>query len=137
MAVLPASGMSRSWSRRSLLRKPRCWGNRSLRIQSKLPPHTFSISAEIIPSSMARSEEHTSELQSQSNLVCRLLLEKKKIHDTLSDIDLDDIDLGVKFFGKRLQPPLIISSMTRDFVMGNEINSTLANVAAQVRVALC
>src|SRR2546430_3423439 len=27
---------------------------------------------------MARSEEHTSELQSQSNLVCRLLLEKKK-----------------------------------------------------------
>src|SRR2546427_5864722 len=26
----------------------------------------------------ARSEEHTSELQSQSNIVCRLLLEKKK-----------------------------------------------------------
>src|SRR2546430_17061193 len=26
-----------------------------------------------------RSEEHTSELQSQSNLVCRLLLEKKKV----------------------------------------------------------
>src|SRR2546427_9515317 len=30
----------------------------------------------------ARSEEHTSELQSQSNLVCRLLLEKKKIKGT-------------------------------------------------------
>src|SRR2546430_3302581 len=28
--------------------------------------------------SLLRSEEHTSELQSQSNLVCRLLLEKKK-----------------------------------------------------------
>src|SRR2546427_10321498 len=28
--------------------------------------------------SSGRSEEHTSELQSQSNLVCRLLLEKKK-----------------------------------------------------------
>src|SRR5256886_5685055 len=28
---------------------------------------------------LKRSEEHTSELQSQSNLVCRLLLEKKKI----------------------------------------------------------
>src|SRR2546430_12440949 len=27
---------------------------------------------------LVRSEEHTSELQSQSNLVCRLLLEKKK-----------------------------------------------------------
>src|SRR2546430_5855705 len=31
-------------------------------------------------SSCSRSEEHTSELQSQSNLVCRLLLEKKKKH---------------------------------------------------------
>src|SRR5688572_32603432 len=30
------------------------------------------------PSGPFRSEEHTSELQSQSNLVCRLLLEKKK-----------------------------------------------------------
>src|SRR2546430_10310242 len=28
-----------------------------------------------------RSEEHTSELQSQSNLVCRLLLEKKKVSE--------------------------------------------------------
>src|SRR2546427_2448527 len=31
-----------------------------------------------------RSEEHTSELQSQSNLVCRLLLEKKKINHAYS-----------------------------------------------------
>src|SRR2546430_10221114 len=30
------------------------------------------------PNVVARSEEHTSELQSQSNLVCRLLLDKKK-----------------------------------------------------------
>src|SRR2546430_11266634 len=32
--------------------------------------------------SVSRSEEHTSELQSQSNLVCRLLLEKKKYMTT-------------------------------------------------------
>src|SRR2546430_12045532 len=31
-----------------------------------------------IRAAQTRSEEHTSELQSQSNLVCRLLLEKKK-----------------------------------------------------------
>src|SRR2546430_7762270 len=30
----------------------------------------------IVPGPVSRSEEHTSELQSQSNLVCRLLLEK-------------------------------------------------------------
>src|SRR2546427_8678496 len=33
-----------------------------------------------------RSEEHTSELQSQSNLVCRLLLEKKKFETSLQSI---------------------------------------------------
>src|SRR2546430_13240116 len=33
---------------------------------------------ELEPERADRSEEHTSELQSQSNLVCRLLLEKKK-----------------------------------------------------------
>src|SRR2546427_9432830 len=35
-----------------------------------------------IPAERRRSEEHTSELQSQSNLVCRLLLEKKKNKST-------------------------------------------------------
>src|SRR2546430_5628612 len=38
---------------------------------------------------VGRSEEHTSELQSQSNLVCRLLLEKKKRHSA---------DCCIKFF---------------------------------------
>src|SRR5205085_5112195 len=36
------------------------------------------------PRMRRRSEEHTSELQSQSNLVCRLLLEKKKADPLLS-----------------------------------------------------
>src|SRR5688572_31107476 len=36
----------------------------------------------------ARSEEHTSELQSQSNLVCRLLLEKKNSRIYISSIRL-------------------------------------------------
>src|SRR2546427_9474225 len=35
----------------------------------------------------SRSEEHTSELQSQSNLVCRLLLEKKKKNHSQSTTD--------------------------------------------------
>src|SRR5256885_10145287 len=45
----------------------------------------------------ARSEEHTSELQSPCNLVCRLLLEKKKkkkhIITQVDDIYNDDINL--------------------------------------------
>src|SRR2546430_8128185 len=45
------------------------WGN----VPSIRPPR-WNISDTVF----LRSEEHTSELQSQSNLVCRLLLEKKK-----------------------------------------------------------
>src|SRR5256885_3311320 len=38
-----------------------------------------------------RSEEHTSELQSPCNLVCRLLLEKKKNENTLLPSDEPDV----------------------------------------------
>src|SRR2546430_10054840 len=40
-----------------------------------------------------RSEEHTSELQSQSNLVCRLLLEKKKHRSLSFHVALAEVDL--------------------------------------------
>src|SRR5688572_32577083 len=52
--------------------------------RSSQPPTPNSQSETLEPSGRkalqrcVRSEEHTSELQSQSNLVCRLLLEKKK-----------------------------------------------------------
>src|SRR2546427_1845872 len=45
------------------------------------PTEAFGAGVDRIPlaaTDKMRSEEHTSELQSQSNLVCRLLLEKKK-----------------------------------------------------------
>src|SRR5688572_33005074 len=44
------------------------------------PSLAASFPIALVPAGRAasRSEEHTSELQSQSNLVCRLLLEKKK-----------------------------------------------------------
>src|SRR3712207_7266851 len=35
----------------------------------------------LTPGRLQRSEEHTSELQSRQYLVCRLLLEKKKVHE--------------------------------------------------------
>src|SRR5256885_13160153 len=60
-------------------------------------PRTASSSG-VLP---CRSEEHTSELQSPCNLVCRLLLEKKKVdHSVLADLIrlllrrvYDDLDL--------------------------------------------
>src|SRR5688572_32108977 len=46
-------------------------------------PHMLALSASS-PFLEGRSEEHTSELQSQSNLVCRLLLENKYDHDDIN-----------------------------------------------------
>src|SRR3712207_8328110 len=46
----------------------------------RVPYVDVTVTPETLRSSMARSEEHTSELQSRQYLVCRLLLEKKKTH---------------------------------------------------------
>src|SRR5256885_9059067 len=61
--VVPPSGWPWHWQL-LLRRRPRSRHRRSPRCQQR------------------RSEEHTSELQSPCNLVCRLLLEKKKIPTT-------------------------------------------------------
>ena len=58
------------------------------------------------------------------------------LHHALPEVDLDDIDLRVKLFGKRLDAPLVISSMTGGFGMGGEINANLARAAAEVGVAM-
>src|SRR2546427_2210748 len=51
-----------------------------------------------------RSEEHTSELQSQSNLVCRLLLEKKKQYSHISNVLCVDSALAGRFSSPGARP---------------------------------
>src|SRR2546427_4938976 len=48
------------------------------RIRHRQPQIIVAMHGQHGHNDLGRSEEHTSELQSQSNLVCRLLLEKKK-----------------------------------------------------------
>src|SRR5256885_7976768 len=57
----------------------------------------------VTPALAHRSEEHTSELQSPCNLVCRLLLEKKNIKASISHPSrhLTLIDLLTKYFSLR------------------------------------
>src|SRR2546430_11876168 len=78
--VLPAAG-GRDF-RVDLVWPPGAWlvfvdGGGVLQHRIDDSPRLFDV---VLPSEQRRSEEHTSELQSQSNLVCRLLLEKKKQH---------------------------------------------------------
>src|SRR5688500_19989152 len=49
-----------------------------LKFRLSLPPFSEPFPCSALSKACARSEEHTSELQSPCNLVCRLLLEKKK-----------------------------------------------------------
>src|SRR5690349_23916628 len=70
--VLAAScDSARLWSRRTIAWN--CLGS------------SFFALLAAISALVLRSEEHTSELQSRRDLVCRLLLEKKKIRYTASD----------------------------------------------------
>src|SRR5690349_22728693 len=55
----------------------------------------FSFDGRIFSASLKRSEEHTSELQSRRDLVCRLLLEKKNKYLSLPNgIELVSMALG-------------------------------------------
>src|SRR5256885_11871088 len=57
---------------------------RSVPARSQCGVHVHSVRLYSQP--FERSEEHTSELQSPCNLVCRLLLEKKKYNRTMSSL---------------------------------------------------
>src|SRR3989475_2315551 len=54
------------------------WGESQEQLGLKTEIDTVAAKINSYLGELERSEEHTSELQSQSNLVCRLLLEKKK-----------------------------------------------------------
>src|SRR5438445_3163479 len=55
-------------------------------------PNTLLLDASVFGVDVFRSEEHTSELQSRQYLVCRLLLEKKKLTDrVLTVLKHDDL----------------------------------------------
>src|SRR5688572_31575741 len=62
----------------TLFRSSRPAAARDRRLPATAAPQPRTSRDTSARSAAPRSEEHTSELQSQSNLVCRLLLEKKK-----------------------------------------------------------
>src|SRR5690606_40017855 len=66
-----------------------------------------------------RSEEHTSELQSRENLVCRLLLEKKKIQPIHHRHDQIELNISRDLRGQELVPDVlaIIRVITYDLLV--------------------
>src|SRR2546430_3591013 len=76
-----------------------------------------SISRCVCRRSRWRSEEHTSELQSQSNLVCRLLLEKKKINNPAIDSPSATLYASEPLALERLPTITVIKSDTVSHVL--------------------
>lgn len=57
-------------------------------------------------------------------------------YDALPEINLDDIDLSVTLFGRRLRAPIVIGAMTGGTDRTGEINRVLARAAARVGVGM-
>lgn len=57
-------------------------------------------------------------------------------HRALPELDIDEIDLGTEFLGRKLSVPLLISSMTGGAARAASINRHLAEAAQQLRIAL-
>ncbi len=58
------------------------------------------------------------------------------IHQALPDLNLEEIDTTLELFGKKLQAPLLISSMTGGTAEAQRINLTLAEAAQQTGIAM-
>lgn len=58
------------------------------------------------------------------------------VHRALPELNLDEVDLGLTLFGKSLQAPLLISSMTGGTAEAGQINRTLAEAAQATGVAM-
>lgn len=58
------------------------------------------------------------------------------VHQALPEIDLEEVDTSIAVFGKRLQAPILISSMTGGTLEAAEINMNLAAAAEAAGVAM-
>lgn len=60
-----------------------------------------------------------------------LLEDVRLIHDALPELAIDEIDLGVKLFGKSLRAPIVIASMTGGTDEAARVNRELASIAEE------
>jgi isopentenyl-diphosphate delta-isomerase len=51
------------------------------------------------------------------------------VHDSLPELAMSDLELGVSMFGKRLRAPLLIAAMTGGTEAAGQVNHTLAKIA--------
>ncbi|OPY33242.1 MAG: Isopentenyl-diphosphate delta-isomerase [Methanomassiliicoccales archaeon PtaU1.Bin124] len=60
----------------------------------------------------------------------------KLIHDSLPELDLEEVDTKTVLFGKRLDMPLVVTAITGGFKQAEKINRNLAEACAEMRIGL-
>jgi isopentenyl-diphosphate delta-isomerase len=81
-----------------------------------------------------RKKEHLELCLDQNSVTGRLgtgLDRYSFVHNALPELDIDEIDVSAHFLGKKLEAPILISSMTGGFELARQVNRNLA-AAAQV-----
>jgi isopentenyl-diphosphate Delta-isomerase len=58
------------------------------------------------------------------------------VHEALPEIDLDQVDLSLELFGRRLQAPLVLAAMTGGHALALEVNAVLARAAERHGLAM-
>ena len=58
------------------------------------------------------------------------------VHNALPEVDFEETDVSIRFFGKRLSAPIVIASMTGGHPEAARINALLARVAEELNIAM-
>ncbi len=92
---------------------------------------------EVTPISIRKSEHIRINLEQDVRSGLTSGLEKFRfVHQALPEVNLSDVDLSIELFGKRLEAPILISSMTGGTKEAMQINQVLAQAAQSAHIAM-
>lgn len=104
-----------------------------------MPPRRVKKSSKALSKTQQRKKQHLELCLDTESVTSRLstgLDRYRFVHNALPELDIDEIDLGTTFLGKRLKAPILISSMTGGFDLARKVNRNLAAAAQQLGIAM-
>ena len=101
-----------------------------------MPPHRVK---KTLTKTQQRKKQHLElclDTESVTSSLSTGLDRYRFVHNALPELDLDEIDVGTTFLGKKLKAPILISSMTGGFDMARKVNRNLAAAAQKLGIAM-
>lgn len=101
-----------------------------------MPPHRVK---KALTKTQQRKKQHLElclDTESVTSSLSTGLDRYRFVHNALPELDLDEIDVGTTFLGKKLKAPILISSMTGGFDLARKVNRNLAAAAQKLGIAM-